>query len=93
MEEQAVSLQPTCTMQSRSPCAAVEEPMVQQWMRPEGCSPWTPWQEQPKGSPLHSSNSSGLLVIGKKLFQYPYAQSVLLTISTFDPLFVILTRY
>lgn len=34
-EEQAVLLQPTDTMQSRSPWAAMEEPAVQQWMRPE----------------------------------------------------------
>ena len=57
MEEQAVSLQPMGTTQSRSPCAAMEEPMGQQWMRPKGgtahgypaeaapgqnCSLWTP---------------------------------------------------
>ena len=36
MVEQAVPLQPMGTTQSRSPCAAMEEPMVQQWMRPEG---------------------------------------------------------
>jgi len=36
MEEQAVSLQPTGTTQSRSPRAAMEEPMRHQWMRPGG---------------------------------------------------------
>jgi len=36
MEEQAVLLQPTGTVQNRYPCAAMEEPAVHQWMRPEG---------------------------------------------------------
>ena len=36
MEEQSVPLQPMGTTQSRSPCAAMEEPMGQQWMRPKG---------------------------------------------------------
>ena len=40
MEEQAIPLQPLGTVQSISPPAAMEEPMVQQWMRPEGHSPW-----------------------------------------------------
>ena len=35
-EEQAVPLQPMGTTRSRSPCTAMEEPTVQQWMRPGG---------------------------------------------------------
>lgn len=35
MEEQSVPLQSMGTTQSRSPCAAMEEPTVQQWLRPE----------------------------------------------------------
>jgi len=35
-EEQAVPLQPTGTTWGRCPCAAMEEPTVQQWVRPEG---------------------------------------------------------
>lgn len=38
MVEQAVSLQPIGTRQSRSPSAAMEEPMGQQWMRSEGAA-------------------------------------------------------
>jgi len=39
--QQPVPLQPTGTIWSRSPHAALEEPMIQQWMWPEGgCSPW-----------------------------------------------------
>ena len=38
MEKQSVPLRPMGIMRSRSPRAAVEDPMVQQWMRPEG--PW-----------------------------------------------------
>lgn len=37
-EEQAILLQPCGTVQSRSPHSAMEEPMVQQWVRPEGVS-------------------------------------------------------
>ena len=36
MEEQAVPPLPTGTTQSRSPCATMEEPTGQQWMRPGG---------------------------------------------------------
>ena len=40
MVEQAAPQQPMGTAWSRSPRADMEEPMVQQWMRPEGHSPW-----------------------------------------------------
>lgn len=36
MEEQAVPLQPTGITQGTSPHAAMEEPVVQQWMGPGG---------------------------------------------------------
>lgn len=36
MVHQVVSLQPTGTMQKRSPCADMEEPRVQRWTRPKG---------------------------------------------------------
>lgn len=38
MEEQAAPLQPMGTMRSISPCAAMEEPTVQQWMWPGGAT-------------------------------------------------------
>ena len=48
MEEQAIPLQPTDTTWSRSPCAAMEESTVQQWMRPGGATAHgEPLQEQP----------------------------------------------
>ena len=58
MEEQAVPLQPMVTTRSRSPCVAMEEPMGQQWMGPEGAhSPWILPQEQlrPELQPIESS--------------------------------------
>ena len=45
MEEQVVPLQPVGAMQSKSPCAAMEEPMMWQWMRPEGV--WSPHRRSP----------------------------------------------
>ena len=36
MEQQAVPLQPVGIVWSTSPCAAMEEPTLQQWMWPEG---------------------------------------------------------
>lgn len=38
--DQTVPLQSMVTTQSRCSCVAMEEPTVQQWMWPKGCSPW-----------------------------------------------------
>ena len=53
--EQAVPPQPMSTVRSRSPPAAMEEPMVQQWMWPGGTwQPMDPLQEQPQaGTAAH----------------------------------------
>jgi len=53
MVEQAVPLQPIGTIQSRCPRAAMEEPMLQQWMWPGGvCSPWRAHAEVVPGPEL-----------------------------------------
>ena len=68
MVEQAVPLQPMGTVWSRSPHAAMEEPMVQQWMCPGGgCSPWNPagatlgWSCHPWRSVCSASGGLGEL--------------------------------
>ena len=66
---QAVSLQPMGTMQSRSPCAVMEKPVVQQWMRPRGGTahgePLAGADSRPELQPMErSSQAGGLLPVG-----------------------------
>ena len=59
MVEQAVPMLLIVSAQGKSACAAMEGPMVQQWMWPEGAlAQEDPLQEQPMGSSqLHNISS------------------------------------